>query len=607
MNIEQEIKKIKRTLRCLKCETGGTSAPPSPAGETYYVEQRFTGSPSVTLSGTDMRDVTFTSTNPDYTAQLSSAIRGSEDHPYPCIWSARDAAIKAIIAGDITKAFIVVKAGYTVTIGSSILAQNGTIDGSLVASQEADIKFDSEASGLALSSLFASYNGTYYEINYYFEPNTTIYNIAKFPLYILYNNVPIDTTSPVVKNFYFLGEGNFYAIYGLGPIGTSARCIDLDVRYRVDVFIQQNAFYFHQRDCLIIRNARNTFLKARRIWGRLYGLIFINTTDWRTLSSQRPVWFVEVDDMKKGNNNNGIDPFVIPNLPAPSTAFFDGTTSFVPEYGGSIHFNVKRYSISGKTAADGSIFRISNSEVNNLNTMTNIDAYVNVGELYYQADPSFYGAVGYSAGIKLLDPFTFSLDTPTSNTNNRVVIKIGKHISNNRQGFDSSLRVANTHIHYEVDEAQIVNNTVTTSQMFNIGGTITTDLSENVTITVKGRYLDNNTTPSRTFFNLGAPFGATLNPDSINVLLDNVVLVKKNDGAALAINSSLPADCPRVTVKDSILINSNTATATIQKGGGAVSDVLVMNTMATAGGNASVNIIGEPINVQTSLLNFFTR
>jgi hypothetical protein len=170
----------------------------------YYVDKRFTGGCEVTINS----NRTISSTNINYLAQLSSSRVGDPTLPYPDPWSAGFAASASIAAGTIRNARVVVKTGNEYTYGSSTLAQNGDMTGSLVSNLTPDV---------AVSQI--DYNSRAFDllspmVEYYFEPETALYNINKSwqQELVRYTSSNWD----IAPEFKITGQGKFVLVYGQG-------------------------------------------------------------------------------------------------------------------------------------------------------------------------------------------------------------------------------------------------------------------------------------------------------------------------------------------------------------------------------------------------------
>ena len=191
---------------------------------------------SATIIGTGVTDIT--STDSTYNSQLSIATMGNSNKPYPCPYSARNAAMTAIQTGVIKNALIIVLNGSYV-IGSNQIAQNGTEDGGTSTNQTPDLQFWQSRS-TSIASLYQD------KIDYYFNKNTRFTYICKsFPIYFGYNVDSNDT----IFNSNIYGDGRFLQVYGEGSHNSKFMYIDnanANVEFNANYtsFSQYNTFQF---------------------------------------------------------------------------------------------------------------------------------------------------------------------------------------------------------------------------------------------------------------------------------------------------------------------------------------------------------------------------
>lgn len=163
----------------------------------YYVSKNY-----VSASGATIVDLnTITSTDADYNTQLLAAKRGNILAPFPCPWSARNAALADLANGEIKSALIYVIAGEW-TIGSDDDSKNGTDLN--VAVFTTDIKI-AQANNTVVASLLQN------NLHYYFNKNTKlIYHNRTYLIYFGYHN---DLTGPSF-NSSVKGDGFFKQLFG---------------------------------------------------------------------------------------------------------------------------------------------------------------------------------------------------------------------------------------------------------------------------------------------------------------------------------------------------------------------------------------------------------
>lgn len=168
----------------------------------YYVDRRFTGSCGVTI----LANKIISSSNPGYITQLSASRVGDPNHPWPDPWSANLAASSSIAAGISPSARIVIKTGNTYTFGSSVLTQNGDITGSTTNNTMPDIAVSQSVYNTRAFDLITP------NVEYNFEPETTVYNINKNWIQYLVS-YSIDDWS-IAPEFKITGKGKFVGVYG---------------------------------------------------------------------------------------------------------------------------------------------------------------------------------------------------------------------------------------------------------------------------------------------------------------------------------------------------------------------------------------------------------
>lgn len=183
--------------------------------DVFYVYKKYTGaSQAVVQSSLTTSPV---STNSGYNRQLFLARSGSVTYAYPCPWSARTAALKAIQAGTITKAQIIILDNESWTVGSPLAAKNGSLTGVANSNVIADIQIDS-ANATTNASLLQN------KIDYYFGYNSGItYINSAYAIYMSYQVDPLDNT--FAGNI--TGHGFFRQIFG-EVNGWAAKFFNLD-------------------------------------------------------------------------------------------------------------------------------------------------------------------------------------------------------------------------------------------------------------------------------------------------------------------------------------------------------------------------------------------
>jgi hypothetical protein len=194
----------------------------------YYVDKRFTGSCNVTINSTK----TITSTNPNYLTQISASKTGDPNKPYPDPWSAAFAASASIATGLTTSARVIIKTGNEYTYGSSTLAQNGDTTGSLTNNIAPDVAVSQIDYSAGVFDLM------YPNVEYYFEPESALYNINKS-----WTQELVFYTSSnwnIAPEFKLTGQGKFVLVYGQAQ-GFNARYGTI-VAPRTEIKIEGNHF-----------------------------------------------------------------------------------------------------------------------------------------------------------------------------------------------------------------------------------------------------------------------------------------------------------------------------------------------------------------------------
>lgn len=210
--------------------------------QIFYVSKGYNTPGNAVVSGLTLGDIT--SSNTTYSQQLSNAMMGSRNHPYPCPWSARNAALDAINSSTIQSALVMVLDS-EYTVGSDNPSSNGSIYGTAGDGTITDVQFGT-SNTTNVSSLLQD------KISYYFTKNSGIvYLNSSYPIYFGYN---IDLSdSPWESSI--LGEGYFKQIFG-EVNGWNALFIEIDnarsiMRFECDyISLQQwdNFLFFNFKD-----------------------------------------------------------------------------------------------------------------------------------------------------------------------------------------------------------------------------------------------------------------------------------------------------------------------------------------------------------------------
>lgn len=206
-------------------ETQGANLLNTPTGITdnvgvFYVSKNYSGIGGAVVSGYTIAAIT--SINAGYNTQLLAARMGNMNKAYPCPWSARNAAMTAITAGTITKAYIRVLGGSEWTIGNILASGNGgKNEGNVITASLTPTIPDVAFSGLTdISSLLKN------KIDYFFEENSAIYWINRSgALHLGYN---LDATHTEFKSGVY-GKGDFIQVFDETPTrGPSHRGFRID-------------------------------------------------------------------------------------------------------------------------------------------------------------------------------------------------------------------------------------------------------------------------------------------------------------------------------------------------------------------------------------------
>lgn len=170
--------------------------------DVFYVYKKYSGaSQAVVQSSLTTFPI---SANAGYKRQLSIAKPGSVTYAYPCPWSARTAALKALQAGTISKAQIIVLDNENWTVGSPLATKNGSLTGVANSNVTADIQIDS-ANGTTIGSLLQN------KVDYYFGYNSGITYINS--AYAIYMSYQVDTLDNTFASI-ITGHGVFRQIFG---------------------------------------------------------------------------------------------------------------------------------------------------------------------------------------------------------------------------------------------------------------------------------------------------------------------------------------------------------------------------------------------------------
>jgi len=170
----------------------------------FYVSKPITTSGlSATITGLTLNGIV--STHTGYTQQLSVATMGSKDKPYPCPWSARNAALDLIASSGITSALIIIDNG-DFTVGSPTPSQNGNTTGSAPNSVVVADVCISNSYNTNIASLLQN------KLTYRTNPNSSsiTYINSAYNIYFAYHSDSVNDAT-FECNMYGL---NVYQVYG---------------------------------------------------------------------------------------------------------------------------------------------------------------------------------------------------------------------------------------------------------------------------------------------------------------------------------------------------------------------------------------------------------
>ena len=406
--LEKKLKDIKRDICCMQeggcpnisadadniieCRDDGlyVSGTDSFSDYVLYVDKQFDGVASATITSTGI-----TSTNAEYNAQLSSALVGSIEFPYPCIWSAQLEA-KALTAVDGKKYTIKVIEGNVFTIGSPTLTENGDQFADASTNEEADIKVANVAADLLAASIGQ------HNITYIFGENSGIINICK-----TYTIRLIDlaiTSDPWDTRI--VGKGFFHWLYG------SVEGFGCQLIRSADVVNLKLVFQGYK--ALVNRFAGVTIEGFQEInidfdywWEYATQMNIYGTDDWVTAGREQPVCIINIRDRRYG-----IDLF--PGLPAGDPTHFGGTHRMFQAYGGYYSITYDRFLANEFSSQDGLLLRWQSDcpQATNNTMIFHIKEFIHT---------YIGGAATVQAGLLRILPSS----TPAVNTNNRIEFNFG--------------------------------------------------------------------------------------------------------------------------------------------------------------------------------------
>ncbi|HZI02095.1 MAG TPA: hypothetical protein VEX63_13170, partial [Flavisolibacter sp.] len=305
-----------------------------------YVEKRFTGVAGVTVTAAGL-----SSTNVSYNEQLQKALVGDSLKPFPCIWSAQKKAKELINVGS-SSVNIVIKSGYTVTIGSPTTTQNGNTNLTPGVNEASDIRIanvDNDFKALSLAQ---------HGINYIFEQNTQIINICKsynIPFIRIDKQVGGVTVDWTEHRTNIFGKAQFKWLYGQGDgFHVSAFQIygvpGLKMKFEADLMLM-NMWITG-----VILDYTDLHINWDKYWTYDNTLILRSSSDWETNGLTRPLLRLDVRDWRRGKN-------LFTGL-TPAAADYWGGLRLDSAFGADALVNIDRWSINDQGTADGSLFRM---------------------------------------------------------------------------------------------------------------------------------------------------------------------------------------------------------------------------------------------------------
>jgi len=563
------------------------------ANNIIYVEQRFTGSASATLNG----DGTITSSNTSYNAQLESAEIGNPSRPFPCLWSAKRAAVLAIDANELTFAQVVVRTGYSVTIGSPNASENGTVTPNELATAQADVMVS--AANFAQASIYVLDKNIFW----HFEDDTHVYNICKTYVISLIFSASLPTIDHKIK---ITGKGSFYWIYGaISGFTFIPQSINLNANLKIDFTFEAYAYYGHFRNW-VITNCKSVYVKLARVWTRGAGFSFNVTMDWIALGLNKPFLVFDVDDFRVGNDSSReVTGFTIPQV----SNLFTGSVNVLNVTGckgrdAFIKFKKAMYSVPFGT--DGVICRVTTSNSDTANGLTDHNVFMEVDYLTFWVDATFYPGrtdANYQGGFQMFNnQYSFPGGDPTLNKNNIFHFKCKKYETNSMFGSRSaSHRISNTVEIYEVDEFNLYGNEFTTSSGIQVANTFEQGGAFNNKIVYKGSWTMHDKTTSFARFPGTNANGVTMIPGCVTIVMEGS-FTNKSGSTVVDISNALPEQ--RFIFKDVILSgNDDAQNVVIKTSGTTPHNVLAQNVMANSAFSANTPAVGDTVIVYSDLNN----
>ncbi|MDR0793598.1 MAG: hypothetical protein LBE82_09850 [Chitinophagaceae bacterium] len=262
----------------------------------FYVSKKYTGAGSAVITGLTLASVS--STQNSYTQQLNSAVMGNPGQPYPDPFSARNAALDKIAAGNITSATIVVLENQQWYIGSDNSTKNGSWDGSTTSGGVADVGF-SQANGItAVASLAQN------KVNYYFGVNSGLYYInSGYPIYAIYNadandNVFISNISG--HGFFKQYFGEVQGMASSATQGLFATLFWVD-NARASIAFEADEIWLQQNIGITFYSYKSVNIKVKKVISPDNMVVRI-TSNTRNGDGSPSNLFVDMDEVQVSNN-----------------------------------------------------------------------------------------------------------------------------------------------------------------------------------------------------------------------------------------------------------------------------------------------------------------
>jgi len=254
----------------------------------FYVAKEYIGVARTLVNGTGLSSIS--SSNSSYIQQLNLAKMGSYAHPFPDPYSARNAALDLVAAGNITSATIVVLDNQQWTVGSNDSTKNGNAAGVSTTNTPADICFSSTNASTSIASLAANNVQSRFGTNAGFIYINKTYNIP-----LVYVVDPTD----ILFESRIDGKGYFKQLYGQAN-GFVASMVKID-NARATMSLEADELWLQQWQGFYLVNHKNISIKTKKMIaadGNLFSLQGSN----REGDGKPSSIYVDVDVMYFGNS-----------------------------------------------------------------------------------------------------------------------------------------------------------------------------------------------------------------------------------------------------------------------------------------------------------------